>query len=164
MTEKKNGRVGKDVDEATIDSTSPTIAITGFVYGMFSGGESIIPVVAQCEGTTIPLYTLPLGSHVLIANVGGLAGSTDSQSILYETNTSVDSLKTLVTYFVNAGLINLMDVANRLLDNLAKNDLKSFANEVEEQSDVHISRQAATYLLRDAQTLILKGEAGEVKK
>lgn len=153
MTEKKNERDGEVADAATIDANAPIIIVNGFVFGMVSCGESIIPVIAQSEGTTIPLYSLPIGSHVLIVKASDLAGSTGSQTMLYETTTSVDSLKALVTYFADAEWINHADVANSLQGKLAKNDLKSFVNEVKDQGGKHISVQAANYLLRDAQYL-----------
>jgi hypothetical protein len=131
-----------------------TITVTGYVYGMINHGDSMIPVIAQGEGETIPLYSLPLGSHVLIEMASDLAGNTGSQS-LYETTTSVDALKALVTYFVDVEWINHADVASRLQAQLTNNDLKSFVKEVNNQRGMHISDEAAHYLLRDAQYLIL---------
>ncbi|CAH1193046.1 hypothetical protein PAECIP111891_00480 [Paenibacillus allorhizoplanae] len=131
-----------------------TIIVTGYVYGMMNYGDRMIPVVAEGEGESIPLYSLPLGSQVLIVKANDLAGDTSSET-LYETTTSVDSLKALVTYFVGSGWLDPADTANNLCAKLANNDLKSFVKEVNNQRGMHIADEAAHYLLRDAQYLIV---------
>ncbi|WP_376773956.1 OmpL47-type beta-barrel domain-containing protein, partial [Paenibacillus phytorum] len=160
-----------------LDATAPTITVTGFVYGTFSDAESIIPVITLSDnlsgsdngkttmtmdtkelqqGKPIPLYTLPLGPHTLIVTASDLAGNTSSQTILFQTTTSIDSLKALVTSFANNGWINNAGIANSLQHKLAENNLADFVSEVNAQSGKHISSQATSYLLRDAQYLLSK--------
>lgn len=158
-----------------LDTIAPTITVTGLVYGTFSDAESIVPVITLNDGlsgvdaskttmtldtyelqqgNSIPLYTLPLGSHALIVTANDLAGNTSSQTVLFQTTTSVDALQALVTHFANNGWIDNAGIANSLQHKLAANNLADFASEVKAQSGKHISSQAANYLLRDAQYLL----------
>lgn len=158
-----------------LDTIAPTITVTGLVYGTFSDADSIVPVITVNDGLSgvdaskttmtldtyglqqgksIPLYTLPLGSHALIVTASDLAGNASSQTVLFQTTTSVDALKALVTYFANNGWIGNAGIANSLLHKLVANNLADFASEVKAQSGKHISSQAANYLLRDAQYLL----------
>ncbi|MFF5401151.1 hypothetical protein ACFY5J_28600 [Peribacillus butanolivorans] len=93
-------------------------------------------------GTTIPLYTLPLGQHTLVVSSSDLAGNQVSKTVHFQTVASIDSLKALVTRIVDS-----------LQDKLANNELKGFVNEVKAQSGKHISGEASKYLLRNAQYL-----------
>ncbi len=105
-------------------------------------------------GTTIPLYTLPLGQHTLVVSSSDLAGNQVSKTVQFTTATSIDSLKALVKRFVDTKWIDNAGIADSLQDKLANNDLKSFVSEVKAQSGKHISSEAATYLLRDAQYVL----------
>jgi hypothetical protein len=106
------------------------------------------------QGATIPLYTLPLGEHTFIVTASDLAGNTGSQTITFQTTTSIESLQALVTRFTTAGWIDNAGIANSLQSKLTANNLADFASEVQAQSGKHISAQAAGYLLRDARYLL----------
>ncbi|USK36708.1 hypothetical protein LIT25_26660 (plasmid) [Bacillus sp. F19] len=104
-------------------------------------------------GTTIPLYTLPLGQHTLVVSSSDLAGNQVSKTVHFQTVASIDSLKAVVTRIVDTKWIDNAGIADSLQDKLANNELKGFVNEVKAQSGKHISGEAAKYLLRDAQYL-----------
>ncbi|CRK81119.1 carbohydrate-binding protein [Neobacillus massiliamazoniensis] len=105
-------------------------------------------------GTTIPLYTLPLGPHTLVISSIDQAGNMGSKTVHFQTVASIDSLKALVTRFVDTKWIDNAGISNSLQAKLANNDLNSFVNEVNAQNGKHISSVAATYLLRDAQYVL----------
>jgi hypothetical protein len=105
-------------------------------------------------GTTTPLYTLPLGPHTFIVTASDLASNQGSRTVHFQTVTSINSLKALVTRFTNNNWIDNVGIANSLQAKLANNDLNSFVNEVQAQSGKHISSEAAKYLLRDARFLL----------
>ncbi|NOU70375.1 hypothetical protein GC098_02805 [Paenibacillus sp. LMG 31458] len=159
-----------------LDAIAPTISVTGLVYGTYSDSVDISPIIALSDdlsgvdnskttvtldthavqqGTTIPLYTLPLGLHEWIVTSVDLAGNTGSQTILFQTTTNSNSLKALVTRFANAGWIDNAGIANSLQSKLSKGNLEAFINELEAQSGKHITTEASTYLLRDAQAILL---------
>ncbi|NOU70383.1 DUF4838 domain-containing protein [Paenibacillus sp. LMG 31458] len=158
-----------------LDAIAPTITVTGLVYGTYSDSVDITPIIVLSDdlsgvdnskttvmldtyvvqqGITIPLYTLPLGLHELIVTSGDLAGNAESQMILFQTTTNSNSLKSLVTYFANAGWIDNAGIANSLQSKLDASNFAAFVNEVNAQSGKHITSQAASYLLRDAQYLL----------
>ncbi|MFE5430697.1 hypothetical protein [Peribacillus simplex] len=87
-------------------------------------------------GTTILLYTLPLGQHTLVVSSSDLAGNQVSKTVHFQTVASIDSLKALVTRIVDS-----------LQDKLTNNELKGFVNEVKAQSGKHISGEASKYSL-----------------
>ena len=158
-----------------VDITAPTITISGVQSGTLSDAGDIKPVITLADafsgfdsskttvtldtygvqsGTTIPLYTLPLGSHTLTVTAGDLAGNSGAQTVTFQTATSIQSLKTLVTRFANAGWINNKGVAAGLQSQLAANELSDFVTTVQAQRGKSISGYAANYLLRDAQYLL----------
>ncbi|XRG79816.1 carbohydrate-binding protein [Rossellomorea sp. GAMAL-10_SWC] len=156
-----------------IDKTGPVIAVSvpgdGSIYensgdltpqftlnDNFSGVDNSKTTVtldthAYKIGTEIPLYTLPLGQHTLVISSSDLVGNQESKTVHFQTVASIDSLKALVTRFADAKWIDNAGIANSLQAKLANNELNSFVNEVKAQSEKHISSEAATYLLRDAQ-------------
>ncbi|WP_199615816.1 discoidin domain-containing protein [Paenibacillus alkalitolerans] len=161
--------------DVQLDTTAPTITVTGLVYGTYYDSTDITPIVALDDllsgvdgskttvtldtyviqqGETIPLYTLPLGSHTLIVTASDLAGNTSSQPMTFETTTSIDSMKRLVARFEEAGWISNAGIADSLQDKLDDNDLSALVYEVKAQSGKLISKQAAQYLLRDAEYLL----------
>ncbi|MFD0693603.1 OmpL47-type beta-barrel domain-containing protein [Paenibacillus sp. GCM10027628] len=163
-----------------LDATAPTITVSGVVYGTFNDTESIVPIIVLSDemsgadnskttmtldangvqqGTTIPLYTLPLGSHTLVVTASDLAGNNGSQTVVFQTTTSIDSLKALVTHFASTGWIHNAGIANSLLSKLTANNLADFVSEVKAQSGKHVSVQAANYLLRDALYLLSQGRS-----
>ncbi|MGG0239183.1 carbohydrate-binding protein [Bacillus rhizoplanae] len=159
-----------------IDKTGPAIAVSvpgdGSIYensgdltpqftltDNFSGVDNSKTTVTLDThsykiGTTIPLYTLPLGQHTLVISSSDLAGNKGSKTVQFQTVASIDSLKALVTRFADTKWIDNAGIANSLQAKLTNNDLNSFVNEVKAQSGKHISSEAATYLLRDAQYVL----------
>ncbi|MEH7502276.1 endonuclease/exonuclease/phosphatase family protein [Neobacillus drentensis] len=160
----------------SIDKKAPSIAVT--VPGdnsIYEGSGDLTPQIKLTDnlsgvdiskttvkldshsyqiGTTIPLYTLPLGQHTLVVSSSDLAGNQVSKTVQFTTATRIDSLKALVKRFVDTKWIDNAGIADSLQDKLANNDLKSFVSEVKAQSGKHISSEAATYLLRDAQYVL----------
>ena len=119
-----------------VDSSKTTVTLDGNPY--------------ELDNAT-PLYTLPLGQHTLIVSTTDLAGNQGSKTVSFQTVASIDSLKALVTLFANNSWIDNHGIANSLQAKLKNNNLNSFVNEVKAQSGKHISREAAEYLLRDAE-------------
>jgi hypothetical protein len=157
------------------DSKAPTITVTGLVYGSYPDSGDIVPIVTLSDrlsgvdsmkstvtldtygvqpGSTIPLYTLPLGTHTYIVTSIDLAGNADSQTIVFETTTSIEALKSLIARFTNNGWIDNAGIANSLQRKLDATNLTGFVNEVKAQTGKHLTTQAADYLLRDAQHLM----------
>ncbi|NOU76730.1 hypothetical protein GC098_36140 [Paenibacillus sp. LMG 31458] len=134
---------------------TPQIAWTDYLSGVDSSKTTVtLDTYSYQIGTAIPLYKLPLGQHTLIVTSSDMAGNVGSKTVHFQTVASIDSLKALVTSFADAKWIDNAGIANSLQAKLANNNLKSFVNEVEAQSGKHISSEAATYLLRDAQYLL----------
>jgi hypothetical protein len=160
-----------------VDITAPVATVSGLANGIYSDSADIAPIVTLCDnlsgvdsskttvtldtysvqqGTPIPLYTLPLGSHTFVVTASDMAGNTGSQTLSFPTTTSIQALRDLVTRFTNDGWIDNAGIANSLQSKLDVNALTGFVNEVQAQSGKHISSQAAKYLLRDAQYLLLQ--------
>ncbi|MGG1516521.1 discoidin domain-containing protein [Paenibacillus oryzisoli] len=162
-----------------LDQTGPTMIISGLVDDAYSDSANITPSVAFSDnlsgvdsskttvtlstygvqqtiqqGATLPLYTLPLGSHTFIVTASDMAGNTGSQTVVFQTTTSIPSIKALVTRFTNMGWVDNEGIANSLQSKLNTSDLDGFISHVKAQSGKHISSQAAGYLLRDAQYLL----------
>jgi hypothetical protein len=162
-----------------LDATAPTITVSGLVYGTYSDSMDITPILTLTDnlsgvdssqttvtistygvqqpvqqGATIPLYTLPLGSHTFIVTASDMAGNMSKQTITFQTTTSIQSLQALVTRFKTSGWIDNAGIANSLQSKLNANALADFVSEVQAQSGKHISAQAADYLLRDARYLL----------
>ena len=160
----------------SIDKTAPKIAVTvPGDKGIYEDSGDLTPQMKLTDnlsgvdnskttvkldshsyeiGTTIPLYTLPLGQHTLVVSSTDLAGNQVSKTVQFTTVASIDSLKAMVTHFADNKGIDNIGITNSLLVKLANNDLNSFMNEVKAQSGKHISSEAANYLLRDAQYVL----------
>lgn len=106
------------------------------------------------NGTVMPLYKLSLGEHVLTVSAKDQAGNPATATVSFKTTTRISSLKELVKLFQTNGSITNEGIANSLLKKLENNELQSFINEVKAQNNKHISIDAATYLLRDAEYLL----------
>jgi hypothetical protein len=68
-------------------------------------------------------------------------------------NTSLASLHDLVGQFASRGWIDNSGIVNSLQAKLKEGDVNSFINEVNAQSGKHLTKDAATILLRDANVL-----------
>ncbi|MBD0380897.1 cellulase family glycosylhydrolase [Paenibacillus sedimenti] len=158
-----------------VDAKAPEITVTGIVYDTLSNSGDMTPIITvkddlsgvdnskttlsldgqiMQQGTTIPLYSLSLGTHTLVITATDLAGNTGSHTVTFRISTSISSLKELITRFVQEGFIDNDGIANSLHEKLDQNHLGSFVNEVQAQSGKHISSEAAAFLLRDAQHLL----------
>ncbi|GMK38815.1 hypothetical protein PCCS19_18690 [Paenibacillus sp. CCS19] len=158
-----------------LDLTGPTITTAGVVNGTYNDSTDISPVITLDDkfsgvdtskttvtvdgkdvqqGATIQLYKLPLGSHTLIVTASDLAGNISTKEIVFQTNTSIQSLKDMVTSFKNAGWIDNAGIADSLQSKLNSNALTALVNEVNAQRGKHISAEAADFLIRDAQYLM----------
>ncbi|XEC93010.1 LamG-like jellyroll fold domain-containing protein [Paenibacillus tarimensis] len=164
------------------DTTAPTITVTGLVYGTYDDSIDITPIIALDDnlsgvdnskttvtldgyaiqpGETIPLVTLPLGSHTLVVTASDMAGNTSTQTVIFQTTTSLESMQALVTRFSDAQWIDgdyiwidNMGIAKSLRSKLAANELAAFVNQVQALRGQHITEKAAQYLLRDAEYLL----------
>ena len=105
-------------------------------------------------GTTVPLFSLPLGRHELAVSSVDLAGNLGNKTVVFYTEASIHSLKALVTRFTESKEIDNPGIANSLQKKLENGNLNSFVNEVQAQDGKHISNDAANYLLRDARFLL----------
>jgi hypothetical protein len=158
-----------------VDSNAPAITVNGVVNGAYNDSSDITPVItlddslsgvdankttvtldgnSVQQGATIALYTLSLGSHTLTVTASDLAGNISTNEIVFQTTTSIQSLKDLVTSFKNAGWIDNAGIANSLQSKLTSNALEAFVKEVKAQTGKHISPEAAGYLIRDAEYLL----------
>jgi hypothetical protein len=106
------------------------------------------------QGKTIALYSLMLGSHTLIVTATDLAGNESSVKALFQVKTSLPSLQSLVALFTSSRSIDNHGVADSLQAKLTKGNLYSFMQEVQAQSGKHISNEAASILLRDAEEIL----------
>ncbi|USK36684.1 hypothetical protein LIT25_26485 (plasmid) [Bacillus sp. F19] len=135
----------------SVDLT-PKFALTDNLSGVDNSKTTVtLDSHSYQIGTTIPLYTLPLGQHTLVVPSSDLAGNQVSKTVHFQTVASIDSLKAVVTRFVDTKWIDNAGIADSLQDKLANNELKGFVNEVKAQSGKHISSEASKYLLWDAQ-------------
>lgn len=105
-------------------------------------------------GTTVPLFSLPLGTHTLVVSSVDLAGNSGSKTVVFHTVTSINSLKALVTRFAKSKEIDNAGIANSLQVKLENGNLHSFVNEVQAQGGKHLSNDVANYLLRSARFLL----------
>jgi hypothetical protein len=140
-----------------LDEQSPTMtySVTDNISGVDNKSISATldgkPISSE---TTVSLYTLSMGSHTFTVSASDSAGNVATQSVTFQVNTSIDSLKGLVSRFINNGLIDKSGVSNALTQALDSGNLKSFVNQVEAQSGKQINATVANYLLRDANFLL----------
>jgi uncharacterized protein YjdB len=158
-----------------MDLDGPIIVITQPTADSYSDAENLIPKFtvndsvsgldvskttvtldgqAISQDSSIPLYTLALGEHVISVTAIDNAGNESTQTVSFKSITNVNGLKALITCFAKLGSIDNSGIANSLTQKLNNNDLKSFINEVEAQASKHIEGEASKILLRDAQALL----------
>lgn len=176
--ENTSGALNLDyfVLEMAEDTTAPQIEIAKPVNGSYLTSDNLLPTFqitddssgvdesntpVTLDGTVIdpsadiPLYTLPLGAHAFTVTASDHAGNTASQSVTFHTESSVESLQTLSLRFAGEGWITSMGLLNSLLSKLRSGNLEAFIHAVEAQRGKHIAAEAAAYLLRDAQSLLV---------
>ncbi len=158
-----------------IDKSPPDISIKGLEEESFTGASSIKPKVTiddslsgiddsktkitldnepyQLE-STIYLYKLSLGSHMLTIKSSDLAGNSVEKKITFHTFASIEGLKQLVTLFEENNWIKNHGIATSLQKKLNHNQLKSFIHAVKAQRGKQIGEEAADYLHRDANELM----------
>ncbi|MCA0757290.1 endo-1,4-beta-xylanase [Paenibacillus sp. N4] len=164
----------KSLGSINIDQTAPSITIDSLqevypneqiavaTYAVYDGLSNVNEAATAAtldgqpvvNGASLELYKLPLGTHTLTVTAADNAGNTASSSVTFTTATSLESLQALVGIFQANGSIDNHGIANSLQSMVSKNNLKPFINLVNAQKGKYISTEAATILLRDAQSLL----------
>ncbi|WP_284645667.1 Ig-like domain-containing protein [Paenibacillus silviterrae] len=108
------------------------------------------------QGSAVPLYTLPLGSHTFRVNVSDAAGNMQDTTVTFSTYADVSSLKTLIDEFTERSWIDNMGIANSLIQKLDTGQTEAFLHEVQAQTGKHIRTEAALYLLRDIHAILAR--------
>jgi hypothetical protein len=136
------------------DDLTPQWTASDLVSGV-DDGKTIVTLDGQsvAAGMKIPLYTLPLGEHKLTVNATDLAGNKKSETTAFRTVATLGSLKRLITRFADIGWIDNSGIANSLQQKLDNGQLEALIQEISAQSDKHITKEAADYLLRDARAI-----------
>lgn len=165
-----------------VDRTAPTITVTGLENATYANSTDIMPIIALGDllsgvnsskttvtldtygiqgGNGIPLFSLPLGPHTLTVTAVDLAGNTGSQTVVFQTTASIESMQALVTRFTDAQWIDgehiwidNKGIAKSLQSKLAANELAAFVNQVKALRGKHMTEKAAEYMLRDAEHLL----------
>jgi hypothetical protein len=124
--------------------------------------------VSVTNGQTMDLYTLSLGNHTLTVYAMDKGYNQSSKSVTFTVAATSQSLVSAVNRFYGEGKIDNDGIQNSLLKKLqnvqkdidkgkldtAINKLVAFINEVQAQSGKHITSDAATLLIADAQWVI----------
>jgi len=120
------------------------------------------------NGQEINLLSLSLGMHTLSVVAVDNIGNSGSESVSFDIIATLDSLTTAVTYFAQKGEINDNNLWKSLLRKLSEaqeamkrenmrvavNKLKDFIDQVIAQSGRHITTNAASLLVIDAEYVI----------
>jgi hypothetical protein len=104
------------------------------------------------RGVAIPLYTLPLGSHIFSIKAADLVGNESNIEIKFEIYTDLDSLRALVKRFANEQKIS-ESIYKTLDHKLEQRQLKPFISLVEAQNGKGVDATIANFLIRDATAL-----------
>ncbi|GAA1018747.1 glycosyl hydrolase [Acrocarpospora pleiomorpha] len=170
--------IGKGV---AADVTAPEVAVTGVEDGaVYSDAETrtiswtaiddeteVVTTSATLDGdavqsgTSLELWTLPLGEHELVVRAEDEAGNVTTSTTRFETRASLDGLRQLITRFAQDGAIDnkakksLLKRVDKIAGHLddpprARRDIDRFVRDV--QRDVH-DAEVRTVLIRDAQAL-----------
>ncbi|WP_158289399.1 DUF4962 domain-containing protein [Paenibacillus flagellatus] len=156
----------------SVDTTAPTIAVTGLTDGSTLGNSEVLSVqvalsdnmsgvddskttvtldgAAYVPGTPVPLYTLAPGAHTFNVSAADKAGNTAAATWTFTTYADMETLKELVSAFTADGSINNHGISNSLMKKLEHGQIQAFIQQVKAQRGKHISAAAADYLLRDA--------------
>jgi len=124
--------------------------------------------VAVTDGQVIDLFTLALGNHTLTVYAMDVATNQSSLSVTFTVIATPESLMEAVWRLYNEGKIDNAGIRNSLLMKLnafqaaltrdqvgtAENILNAFINELMAQSGQHITTEAATLLITDAQWVL----------
>lgn len=171
-----------DVDAPTITITSPvdgssflhTASLTLGFSAEDVGPAGLKAVWADLDGTpvtngqVIDLYWLSLGSHTLTVYAMDKAYNQSSASVSFSVYATISSMKSgLIRLFQEGKIDNLgiftsllykLTSAQRALDKgmwwTAINILNAFISDVQAQSGVHITPQAASNLIAEAKSVI----------
>lgn len=144
------GRSYPDAGDITFQYTT-TDGLAGVDGSRTSAALNGQPIA---NGAVVPLYALPLGVNTIQATAGDSAGNVQTVTVTFATYADLDSMKALVTRFNGMSWIDNAGIADSLQSKLQQGNLKALMNEVRAQSGKHISKEAADYLLRDAQAIL----------
>ncbi|MDF2649152.1 MAG: lyase, partial [Paenibacillus sp.] len=174
----RNDREGQEEAQElqfAVDTIAPVVTLA--VYGSYASSDFVVPaawidmtdtmsglddsamsvmmdgVVLQAE-QTVPLYTLALGMHQLTVIGTDLAGNQAKAVAEFTVESSMAALQALVTEFQVQGWIDNDGIANSLQAKLNAGDLNSFVFELDAQAGKHITTEAASILIRNAQYLM----------
>jgi 2',3'-cyclic-nucleotide 2'-phosphodiesterase / 3'-nucleotidase / 5'-nucleotidase len=167
------------------DITAPTITINAPHGGIYlnsdalkidftvtdsnSGIRSVVTTLdgkPVANGDVINLNLFAAGaSHTFVVSATDLAYNQSSQAVSFSIETSIASMKTVVTNLYNSKMIKSADVYKGLMDKLnaaakakdvatRNNILNAFINLVKAQSGKAITKDAANLLIADAQWLM----------
>ncbi|MNC40791.1 hypothetical protein D3C75_895250 [compost metagenome] len=106
------------------------------------------------QGTSVPLYTLDLGTHTFAVSATDGAGNMQEHTVTFSTYADVNSLKAMVSLFREMSWIDNHGIANSLSTKLEHGQVEAFLHQVQAQSGKHIQTEAASYLLRDAGAIL----------
>lgn len=174
----KNERGGQEEArqlQFAVDTIAPVVTLA--VYGSYASSDFVVPaawiemmdtmsglddsamsvmldgVVLQPE-LTVPLYTLALGKHQLTVTGVDLAGNEAVAIAEFTVKSSMAALQALVTEFRVLGWIDNEGIADSLQAKLNEGNLNSFVNELHAQAGKHITSEASSILIRNAQYLM----------
>ena len=120
------------------------------------------------DGQVIDLYTLALGDHIFEVKAVDNLDSESSASVTFSITANKDSLIASLRRFYSEGAIDSKGVLNSLIMTIQQqqtndkkgtpksfaNQLRALINELQAQSGIHITTEAADLLIADAQWAI----------
>jgi hypothetical protein len=153
---------------ATSYPRSYTLKIDFDAYDAITGVKEVnatLDGVAVTDHQKIDLRTLALGEHVFTVTAADYAGNVATKTVTFEVVVTIHSLKSSLGAFYKEGEIDSKFVYYDLLRKLEDAErthratriiyaLNSFIQKVEYQSGKHITPDAATQLIEEAQWLI----------